>query len=265
MESSCVYGMGVVGQATAEAFGINNYYSRNKSNTTLKQAGQLRYHFICLPTPTVNNRCFTDDILALIKALQDFQVGQNVYIIRSTVLPGFCRYITQETGAVGVVHNPEFLSEDTWVKDTMHPDLVVIGGDQRNFVEDVAGIYKSRYKYIEPIMTDSITSEMIKYAVNTFFATKVMFGNQIYDICKRLGVNYETVKKAMYQQKFIGANHLDIWHKGGRGAGGKCLRKDLDAFTEYANSKLLTLIKKLNDEYLDKFPKGTNLDNHSGV
>ena len=154
-----------------------------------------------------------------------------------------------------VISNPEFLSEDTAEDDARHPDIVVVGGEQKNYIDDVVGIYQGSIKTAKIFTTDTITAEMSKYVINTFYATKTIFANQMFDLAQHVGANYETIKDIMYNRKWIGKNHLDIWHKGGRGAGGKCLKKDLDAFENYSKLKLLETVRKLNDEYLSKYPK----------
>lgn len=255
MDDAVVWGNGMVGKATAKAFAIPHYFSRHERNITLAEAAYKRYHFFCLPTPTINGDCYREDIIALIRQLDSIDHNQNVYIIRSTVTPGTSRYIQSQLGIHSVVSNPEFLTESTAEEDAIHPDIVVIGGDQKNYVDDVVGIYQGHIKTAKIITTDSITAETVKYAINMFYATKCVFANEIFDICQRIGANYETIKEAMYSRKWIGKNHLDIWHKGGRGAGGKCLKKDLEAFENYSKSKLFETVKKLNDQLLSKYPK----------
>jgi len=255
MDDCVVYGWGVVGKATAKAFGITSYFSHHERNITLTEAAFKRYHFFCLPTPTINGDCFRDDIIDLIRQLESIEHNQNVYIIRSTVIPGTSRYIQSQIGTNAVVSNPEFLSEDTAEEDALHPDIVIIGGDHKQYVDDVKGIYEGHIKTAKIITTDSITAETIKYAVNTFYTTKLIFANEIFDICQRIGANYETIKDAMYSRKWIGKNHLDIWNKGGRGCGGKCLQKDLQAFSNYSKSKLLERVNLINEELLSKYPK----------
>jgi UDPglucose 6-dehydrogenase len=255
MNDAVVYGLGTVGKSTAKAFSIPHYFSRSESNITLKDASFKRYHFFCLPTPTINGDCFRDDTFDLIRQLEQLPHNQNVYIIRSTVIPGTAKYIISSLNVNSVVSNPEFLSEDTADEDAIHPDIVVIGGEHKQYVDDVAGIYQGHIKTAKIFTTDTITAEISKYAINTFYATKVVFANQIFDVCQHIGANYETVKEIMYNRKWIGRNHLDIWNKGGRGAGGKCLKKDLDAFENYSKSKLLEIVRKINNELLSKYPK----------
>lgn len=244
MQNAVIIGHGMVGKSTAHAFGIDKYIDLSGSTSSYKEAGGLRYIFLCLPTPTVNGRCDTDSTKEAIAAVLNHSTAQNVFIIRSTVVPGTTRALQEHFGIKSIVHNPEFLSEDTWQQDAEHPDMAVIGGEQDNYLEDVEAVYKGRYKGLNIIKTDSLTSEMIKYAINGFYATKVVYANQVFDQAQKIGANYETIKKAMYSRKWIGKNHLTVWHKDKRGAGGKCLQKDLEAFAEWSQ---LSLVKKAND------------------
>ena len=255
MDDCVIYGYGVVGHATAKAFSIPHYFSKYERNITLTEAAYKRYHFFCLPTPTINGLCFRDDIIDLIRQLESIPHNQNVYIIRSTVIPGTSKYIQSQLNINAIVSNPEFLTESTAEEDTLHPDIVVIGGDHKQYVDDVKGIYEGHIKTAKIITTDSITAEMVKYTINTNYATNGIFWNQMFDIAQRIGANYETIKEVAKNRKWIGKGHLEIWHKGGRGMGGKCLRKDLDAFENYSKSKLLETVRKLNDNLLSKYPK----------
>ena len=130
-----------------------------------------------------------------------------------------------------------------------------MGGENNVFLDDVEAVYRGRFKGLDIIKTDSVTSEMIKYSINGFYGLKVIFANQIFDHAQKIGANYETIKKAMYKRKWIGGNHLDIFHKGGRGAGGKCLRKDLEAFAEWSQLSILKEADKQNKVLLNSNPK----------
>lgn len=247
--AAVIGGAGIVGQATRHTFGIEDYFDLKGSNLTLKDiAEKRRYVFICLPTPTINGDCYVDDIKKIIKQILEYGGGQKVFIIRSTVIPGTCKRLIEECKTEAIVHNPEFLTQSTWEKDAENPDVIVLGGESDVFLEDVESLYKSRFRgSVDIFRTDTITSETIKYAVNTFYATKVIFANQIYDVCQRIGANYEKVKEVMYKRKWIGKNHLDVWFNDKRGVHGKCLPKDLEAFVNFSNSKLLKLVKEIND------------------
>lgn len=243
-------GLGMVGNATRHVFGIEKFIDVRESNSSYKEAGSMKYVFLCLPTPTVNGICQTDAIKEAIQGVLSHSIGQQIFIIRSTVTPGTCKALMEKFGITSIVHNPEFLSEKTWQQDVEHPDIVVIGGENAAYIEDVAAVYKGRFKGLNIIETDTVTSELIKYANNSFYALKVVFANQIFDHAQKIGANYETLKKALYARKWVGKNHLDVWHNEKRGAGGKCLEKDLEHFAEYSQLSLLKEASRLNKIYL---------------
>jgi len=253
MENCVVIGRGMVGQATMHTFGIKDYFDLRGSTLSLKDiAKNKRYVFISIPTPTVNGeQKGIEEMEALIKQIMDLGGGQKVFIIRSTVLPGTCKRLIQNCKNNAIIHNPEFLTEATWKDDAEHPDVIVIGGERTNYIEDVESLYKARFRgSVDIIKTDTMTSETIKYAVNCLYATKVVFANQLYDWCEKFQVNYETIKEVMYKRKWIGKNHLRIFDKDNRrGAGGKCLGKDCDAFATRSGIEFLRVVNKLNKIY----------------
>lgn len=248
MNDGVVIGYGVIGKAVAEAFGIDKYYSRSDSNITLEEAAKKRYIFICLPTPTIEGRNFTDDIVAIINVLTASGLSEDsVIIIRSTVYPGFNKNLQEALGIKNIVSNPEFINNDTAVEDMKKPDLVVIGADEKKYRDMVVALYKGRFKYIEPVITDSTTAELIKYALNTFFATKVVFANEIFDVAQEVKANYRVVQKVLEKHKWGSKGHFEIFHKGGRGAGGNCLKKDMEAFIAISRSPLFITAANIND------------------
>lgn len=96
-------------------------------------------------------------------------------------------------------------------------------------------------------------AELVKYFGNTWFATKVVFANHMYEIVKTMGVDYECIKEAAAADKRIGPTHLDIFHKGYRGYGGKCLPKDIRSLIELGNIlgidfELLKIVEKVNNK-----------------
>lgn len=253
MENAVIIGYGMVGKATAHTFGIKDYFDLKESNITLKEIAQRkRYVFISIPTPTDKmEQKGIEEIEALIKQILELGGGQKVFIVRSTVLPGTCKRLIENCGTHAIIHNPEFLTEATWKEDSEHPDMIVLGGEQANYLEDVEAVYKARFRgSVDIFKTDTLTSEMIKYSINCFYAMKVVYANLIYDYCQKIGANYETIKEAMYKRKWIGNNHLRIFDSNGnRGAGGKCLAKDLDAFANRTQIELLKFVNSYNKQY----------------
>lgn len=256
MDNCVVLGWGTVGRSTSKMFSIRKHFDRDpkRNNISLKRASEIRYHFVCLPTEVRGGRYKTDEIENLIVQIRDMG-RQNVFVIRSTVYPGFAKYIQKKHDLNNIISNPEFLTESTWEQDALNPDFALIGGEVPNYINDVEGVYRSRFKGLDVFKTDTVTAELAKLAINGFYATKVVYANQMYDYAKTTGANYEKIKEVMYKRRWIGKNHLDIHHKGGRGAGGRCLPKDLNALAEYSGLPFLHQVRGLNQSYLQSSKK----------
>lgn len=251
MQNACVIGYGTVGKATAHSLGITKYYSRTTSNITLEEASQCKFIFICLPTPTIDGKCFTDDIVATIRLIKDYG-KENIYIIRSTVYPGFNRFLQKTFGIDRFVSNPEFLSEDTALKDAKNPDLIVIGSDSERYRRLVKGLYTSIFRYPTFIETDSVTAELIKYSLNTFFTTKVIFANEIYDYAQKVHANYETIRKVLQSHRWGSKNHFKVFYKEKRGVHGKCLPKDTQALAMLTDSPFFQMLIERNKRFINE-------------
>jgi len=216
--------------------------------------------FVCVPTPTVKGR-------------MDFSIVKNVVInvgkrlrrakkyqvvaVRSTVLPSTTRckvvpilerYSRLKAGKdFGVCMNPEFLREMYALQDFLSPSRIVIGEFDKRSGDVLEEVYSS---FKAPIIrTDLDSAEMIKYVSNLFLATKISFFNEIYIICKRLGIDANLVGKAVSLDPRIGEYGV----YGGSPFDGKCLPKDLEAFRNFVkslriNPKLLDAVSSINEK-----------------
>lgn len=242
-------GLGMVGKSTMKSLNLKYFFDVKESNITLEEAAKKQFIIFCTPTPT-NSKDLqegVDIIDGYIQQIKEYG-GRNIFIVRSTVLPGTCKNLATKHDVM-VVHNPELLTEATWEQDALKPKAVIIGADDVPSRIAVTNLWKN-YKIKNFIVTDTVTSETIKYAYNLFFLTKVIWANQMYDICQTNGANYNTIKEAIYAHPWGTHHHLKPIHKGGRGGGGRCFPKDVKAFAKYSNLELFKVIDKLNDEYL---------------
>jgi len=181
-----------------------------------------------------------------------------IVVIKSTVIPGTSEKIRvileknskKKSGkGFGLISNPEFLREGKAIEDTQKPHIVVIGGHEKKSLNKIKRFYQSLYgKKLPLIITNPQTAEMIKYANNSFLATKISFINQIASICQSVeNVNVDDVAKAIGLDPRIGSLFL----KAGPGYGGSCLPKDLQAFISFSEKKgknplLLKSVQKTN-------------------
>lgn len=163
--------------------------------------------------------------------------GFTVIITKSTVPVGSGRRLKKLIEEVNpqadfeIVSNPEFLREGSAIEDFMQPDRIVIGMQNRRAEHHMRELYKPLSHRDTPILfTDIESSELTKYAANSFLAMKVTFINQIADLCEVLGANAHDVAKGIGLDDRIGQRFL----KPGPGIGGSCFPKDTQALTAIA-------------------------------
>lgn len=150
-------------------------------------------------------------------------------IVKSTAPVGTCSKIQQffddnsQKGLFKVASNPEFLAQGTAVRDTLRPSRIVIGAEEESVAEAVRQIYDTiDTKFV---ITDSRSSEMIKYASNDFLALKISYMNEIANLCEIVGADAEMVAHGMGLDPRIGQQYLSP----GTGYGGSCFPKDTKA------------------------------------
>src|SRR3990167_183427 len=250
MDNSCIIGYGTVGKAFAQVFGIKKIFTKdqNESNITLEEASKCRLVFVCLPTPVRDGEYYTKDIEDIIVQMEGYGNGP-IYVIRSTVYPGFAIHL-QKKGIDRAISNPEFLSEATAVEDTKNAPFVLIGGFEGVFRAEVRAFYQGRLKGSPIIECDNTTAELAKLALNSFFATKVIFANQLYDACELTEANYQIVKRILEKHPYGSKNHFSVWFRDKRGVHGKCLPKDSEALAHYGNLDLIRKVVELNKMYV---------------
>ena len=182
--------------------------------------------FICLPTPQdVDGSANTNVVFDVIGSISSALTSRSILITKSTMPIGSVRMIqdlVKNTGAI-VAANPEFLREGTAVQDTLHPERVVIGCDDRNAADRIAELYISLNSQV--FITDPQSAELIKYASNAFLATKVTFINSVARLCDAVGADVASVSQALGSDSRIGSRFL----KPGPGWGGSCFPKDTSA------------------------------------
>jgi len=257
-----IIGVGMVGSAVADYYGkigkfLVVYYDKYKNIGTIKDVVKTDYIFICLPSLTRGDG--TQDLEAFGEVLPELPDGAMV-IIKSTILPGTTENYQKQYPKLVLFHNPEFLDARTAARDFAKPELQVLGCtniSQPRAEEVMRFLPAAPYRAV----CASGESEMVKYFLNTFLATKNTFANQMYDYCVAKGIDYEKIKDIVKESPRIGGEvHLNIFADGYRGFSGACLPKDIyalirDARDRNAPLKLLEQVKMLNDQYLPEDEK----------
>jgi len=228
-----IIGYGFVGKAIANGFNTekNNikFYDKYVPSDSLKDVVESsEFIFICLPTPSKPDRIDLSIIDENLEEIAKLANGTDkIIILKSTIVPGTAKNYAEKYPKCNFCSNPEFLTEANSFDDFINTDRHIIGSDDENIRKRVIDLYKNRFLDVPIFSTDLKTAEMVKYMSNCFLATKVIFANEIYDLCKKLGIDYDEVKKMVIADKRIGKTHLNVTEE--RGFGGKCFVKDLAA------------------------------------
>ena len=190
-----------------------------------------------------------------------------IILIKSTVIPGTMKDVIlpileknskKKAGKdFGLISNPEFLQESKAIHDTIKPHAIVLGGYRTQFMNKTRKFF-SRFNPNTPIIiTNHQTAEMIKYANNSFLATKISFINQLASICQEIpDTNIDDVADAIGLDSRIGNQFLDA----GPGYGGSCLPKDMKAIINLSSKvgvkpTMLNAVEKTNKQQINNIIK----------
>jgi len=257
-----IIGAGTVAKALTAVFPTAVLYSPHQYAYNKEKIAECDIVFVCPPTPYVAGKgCDLSAVDDSFKLL----VKPTIVILRSTVPPGTTELLQREHPEHKILFNPEFLSEATAVADTQSPFRQIIGYTKESY--PIAGEMRdllplAPYTKLMP----ATEAELVKYWSNAFYAMKVVFANQMHDLCQKLSIDYDVVKECARADARVGRWHLEIFNnlfssvsKGYRGYGGKCLPKDIKNLIHAADEvgvdlKLLKIVEKINEELRSAVP-----------
>ena len=210
--------------------------------------------FIAVGTPSRRGDGHADlsYVYAAAEEIAEAMEGHTIIVTKSTVPVGTGSEVEEIVARVrpdadyDVVSNPEFLREGSAIEDFMRPDRVVIGTKSERAQNVMRLLYRPLHLIETPILfTSRQTAEMIKYAANTFLATKITFINEIADLCEVLDADVQEVAKGIGLDGRIGSKFLHA----GPGYGGSCFPKDTLALVRTAEKagKPLRIVETVVD------------------
>jgi len=216
---------------------------------------ESRIIFLCVGTPSRNDgNADMSQVESVVKDIVNTADGYRLLVVKSTVPVGTARWVRRVVNLyaknrqveIEVASNPEFLREGIAVRDFLYPDRIVIGAESERARQALLELYQGFD--CPKLVTNLATAETIKYAANTFLATKISFINLLADFCEAVGADVELVARGMGLDQRIGKEFL----KAGAGFGGSCLPKDLRAFIcsareHQVDSKLLESVLEINN------------------
>jgi len=225
--NAIIIGKGIVGQATAltlkDNIKVQWHDPPKKLNADFSIADVI---FICSPSHEVSYY-----VRKLCK-------HPRVYV-RSTIKPE----IVKDTE---IAVYPEFLTESRWEKDALNPLCFIFGGSK----EQLKALKEfSKLTFNNEYLTDNKTAALMKIVTNAYTSSKIMFFNHVYDVCKKLEMNYEELRKCLTTDPRIHENGTFVpGHDGQFGFGGKCFPKDTQYLLDLLDNSILKNIIERNNE-----------------
>ncbi|TDD12454.1 UDP-glucose/GDP-mannose dehydrogenase family protein [Nonomuraea deserti] len=212
-------------------------------------------HFICVGTPQKRGEYAADVSYAdnAIESLAPLLDRECLVVGKSTVPVGTAERLADKLtrlapagGEAELAWNPEFLREGFAVKDTLHPDRIVLGVRSERAEKVLREVYEPLGE-VPFVVTDYATSELVKTAANAFLATKISFINAMAEVCEAAHADVKQLSEALSYDDRIGGRYLNA----GLGFGGGCLPKDIRAFMaragELGADQALTFLREVDD------------------
>ena len=234
-----IVGMGVVGKAVRSACEFDSPILVD-TNDALGHTGTYEELltcdavYICVPSPIgADGNCDTSILEGVLSKLKNCN---GVIISKVTATPNVYKRLSLEYS--NLVHSPEFLTAANASYEYRKTEIVIIGGRVPAYVNEAERIIKSDLQEVTTVVKCSIEeASFVKYAINSFLATKVVFMNELQQLAKASGIDYEGIAKAINTDPRIGSSHLKVPGPDGQfGFGGMCFPKDTQALLKYAES-----------------------------
>lgn len=245
-----IVGCGFVGSAVSNGFATHNVERRivdPKLNTfTLRQLVEVEPNliFICLPTPESADGSV--DVSVVDQVLSDLNkyAYDGIVIIKSTITPDHLQRFVN-VYKLRIVYNPEFLTEANAYADFLNPPMQILGGAWEDCeIVERAYVQFSSVKIVPTFKTDLVSASLLKYTINSWLATKVIFMNELKELHDASGAKttWEQFTDMLQRDKRIGDSHLRVPGPDLQlGFGGHCFPKDTAGLLNYSESNNIKL------------------------
>jgi len=246
-----IIGYGWVGKAMHELFPDAIIIDPELGLSDSDMVPQAHVAFICVPTPLVNGKLDTSIVEEVVKNCKE-----NLIIIRSTVMPGTVDKL--EAFGKNIIFQPEYLGETTNhpMSDQHSRPFIILGGRpkiRKWAIELYQTVYNANTKIRQ---VSAYEAEVIKLTENRAIAYKVAQCQELYDVCEKAGIDYNTIREAVYGDD----PRFNLWwtfvFPENRGFNSKCIPKDVYGWASWAESlgytpELTNKLLEVNDKYIN--------------
>lgn len=258
-EKVAIIGMGYVGKGILKIFSDAIQYDGPLGIGNKERVNKCKLAIICVPTPSKKDgSCDTSIVEGVVSWLKT-----ELILIKSAIEPGTADRLKKKYKK-RIVVSPEYMGEGNYWVPLKYPDpknplnhgFLILGGDDKD-CSAVADIFTRKVGPATRIrFMKAVEAEIVKYAENAWIATKVIFANELRDICEKLGANWHRVREGWLDDPRVEPMHTAVF-KNKRGFDGKCLPKDTIALLRIAQKSgyepiLLKAMIEANKKYNKK-------------
>lgn len=230
-----------------------------------------KFIFVCVPTPM--NKDGSQDLSIveqIFSELSDIKLDANI-VLKSSVIPSNLKLLNSK---INYVYNPEFLREKHAEDDFINGNIILFGGEEKLCLD--ASKFYSKYtlcKQKEHFVTDKTTASLVKYSINSFLATKVIFFNQLKSLLQIANPesDWEKFIDIMSRDVRVGDSHMQVpGHDGREGFGGACFPKDISALEDFGasnnfNFSLIKEVIKINNQIRSVYNDPTQRESEQNI
>ena len=245
-----IIGKGFVGSAvsagfsTAEQYVVDPRISEDNTIDKLVSEFDPPLTFVCVPTPPNDDGSVNVEIVSEVLQELDDNEYKGIVVVKSTIIPDYL-HVFKRSYRLKIVYNPEFLTESNASADFVNPNMQVLGGKFKDcvIVEKAYNRY-SDVRVVPTFKVDLSTASLIKYTINSWLATKVVFFNELEKLQQASSsmVSWNQFTDMLTRDPRMGDSHMQVPGPDGEyGFGGHCFPKDTEALIHYAQSKNIKL------------------------
>jgi UDPglucose 6-dehydrogenase len=244
MKKIGIIGLGFVGNAIKSSIKDDVWVIIDESkgyNSTYKELADMTDSvFVCVPTAQLSDgRCNTSILEQIIDNLKEVNY-QGVIISKCTATPSVYKELNSK--CPNLVHAPEFLTAANANEDYVNGKFAVIGGNNSEYIKQAETVIRLTQPNLTKVAHCNIDeASLVKYTINSFLATKVLFMNEIHELTKLSGMDYDKIAEIVKLDTRIGTSHMQVPGPDGKfGFGGACFPKDTSALLKYAQDMGMT-------------------------
>jgi nucleotide sugar dehydrogenase len=240
-----IIGLGFVGKAIYKSFKEKNInvlgYDIKDTINTFEECLISEILFLCLPTQFNEiTKCYDKSIIENVLRDLNNHNYNGLVVIKSTIEPLSTDILQEKFSSLKLFHNPEFLSAATAYEDFHHQSHIVLGKSNKGDYKDLILLeefYHTYYPDAKISLCSSTESESMKIYLNSFYAVKIQFFNELYLLCDKTKTDYNNVLDLMLKNNWINPMHTKVPGNDGKlSYGGYCFPKDTNALLHFMKS-----------------------------